>query len=125
MTRRAACLLVLLCVATSLSGCLGLGTSKDEATFDCKRGFRVADWQSTRRLRTGQSIAKCDWLAGWSERRVRRDLGRPDFGPRLAPEYVLPGGADASRNLQQWVLKLRFDPSDRRLVSAKTAKMNT
>ena len=118
-----ACVVLLAC-SLVLTGCLGLGSSSpDEATFNCDRGFRVADWNSKERLKTGQSIAKCGWLDGWPEARVRRELGRRDFGPSLAPEYVLPGGEDASRRLRQWLLKLMFDRGSRQLKTAKTETM--
>lgn len=107
-----------------VAGCLGLGSSSpDKATFDCDRGFRTADWNSKARLKTGQSIANCRWLKGWPEARVTRELGRRDFGTPLAPEYVLPGGKDASEHLRQWLLKLKFDPASRRLTAADTETM--
>jgi hypothetical protein len=121
--RAVACGALAGCVA-ALSGCLGLGArSPDEAVFACDRGFRAADWNSSARLKTGQSIARCHWLDGWSEARVARALGRRDFGPALAPEYVLPGGATTSKNLEEWLLKLRFGHGSRGLESARTETM--
>jgi hypothetical protein len=118
-----ACVALLAC-SLVLAGCLRLDSSSPaEATFNCDRGFRVADWNSKARLKTGQSIAKCGWLNGWPEARVRRVLGGRDFGTPLAPEYVLPGGEDASRNLRQWLLKLEFARGSRQLKTAKTETM--
>lgn len=110
--------------ALALGGCLGGASSADEATFACARGFRSSDWHSPQKLKTGQSIAKCGWLEGWSQTGVRRVLGRPDFGTPYAPEYVLPGGAEASERLQEWILKLRFNRKTRRLDDATTVTMN-
>jgi hypothetical protein len=118
-----ACVALLTC-GLVFAGCFGLGSSSpDEATFNCTRGFRAADWNSKNRLKTGQSIAKCGWLDGWTVGRVRRELGLRDFGTALAPEYVLPGGEATSKHLQQWLLKLRFDPDSRRLDAVKTETM--
>ena len=116
--------ITLVAVALTVAGCFG-SSSQDEVTFDCKRGFRVSDWtaRSPIRLKTGQSIVKCRWLDGRTDEQVRQLLGKPDFGPRLAPEYVLPGGRDAGENLREWMLKLRFDPHTGRLVSAEAETM--
>lgn len=121
--RATACVAPLAC-SVMLTGCFGLGSSSpDEATFNCDRGFRAADWSSRARLKTGQSIARCGWLDGWPQARVRRELGRPDFGTPLAPEYILPGGKDASMRLREWLLKLKFDHGSGRLKTAETETM--
>jgi hypothetical protein len=111
----------LLACGILLGGCFG-SSSNDQATFDCGRGFRLADRNSSSRLKAGQSIKKCGWLNGWSATRVRQELGPRDFGTTLAPEYVLPGG-DASKHLQQWLLKLRFDAESHKLERVKTETM--
>jgi hypothetical protein len=112
----------LLCAALTAGGAVGCASSPDEATFPCDHGFRAADWNSHQRLKTGQSIAKCGWLNGWSSEHIRTTLGRPDFGPRTAPEYVLPGGEDAGEDLHEWLLKVHFDTSGR-VTSARTETM--
>jgi hypothetical protein len=60
------------------SGCAGAG---EERAFSCDRGFAAADWRE-HRLVTGRSIVKCHRLDGWSEARVVRALGRPEWALR-------------------------------------------
>ena len=107
-------------VAAAISA-FGCASRNDERqTFDCGRGFRATDWRDDP-LKTGQSIAKCDWLDGWSQERVRRALGRPTFGH--GPRYMRwdIGICDPCLGPTMWRLTIKQTAKHGPVRSARTA----
>jgi hypothetical protein len=112
-------LLISVFAVVATAGC-SVGIFGDEdATFACDRGFKTGDWESNP-LKTGQSIAKCGWLKDWSQRRVRRVLGRPYGGSaRNGIRYFL-GDSKSSIGPAIWILTIRVDFDSRRVIGAVT-----
>jgi hypothetical protein len=101
-----------------VAGCWN-GTAEDEeATFACERGFRPGDWRD-QTLKTGQSIAKCDWLDGWSERTVREALGRWEYRTPRRITYDIGVSAHGLGPLA-WDLTIVLDRRGGNVVDAKT-----
>jgi hypothetical protein len=106
-------------VSPTRQGCVGLrdqlrpvdrllsSPDDEDAGFICDRGFRPADWREER-LKTGRSIASCNWMVGWREGSVLRALGKPTErnGPHLT--WGL-GPSDTGIGPRCWVLTLRQD----------------
>lgn len=91
---------------------LGRAHHRETRTVDCDRGFAVVDWKRDR-LKTGQSIAKCDWFDGWSARRVERAIGKSDpVGDRREPRWAI-GDSASSIGPTLWELELSLDQRDR------------
>ena len=70
---------VVLLVSLVSGGCTPIDASapkREFARFDCDRGFKRTDWKA-QRLKTAQSISTCGWVDGWSERKLRKELGDP------------------------------------------------
>jgi hypothetical protein len=101
-----------------LGGCWAVKGEHEEDTFACDRGFRASDWRQAP-LRTGQSIAKCDWLEGWSARKVRETLGRPDF--HTTPRRLAYPLAISEKGLGplQWYVMIVLDRPRGTVVDAR------
>lgn len=108
-------------VALVIGGCGDdVGRNREQETFACSRGFRADDWTSER-LRTGQSLARCEWFVGRHQRAVRRMLGEPSFrnGPLLTWEL---GHSTRGLGPTGWFLVIELDrtgPSGR-VTGART-----
>lgn len=78
----------------------------DGGVRSCDGGFRVQDWTSERTA-TGRAIAKCDWLDGWSTRRVRHVLGPPSAGREVGYLVWDVGPSKSGIGPTSWFLILR------------------
>ncbi|HEX8207533.1 MAG TPA: hypothetical protein VF587_15825 [Solirubrobacteraceae bacterium] len=115
---RARAALLAVCAAVA-GGCSPLGPNDgEEDTFACERGFRPIDWRK-QTLKTAQSIEKCGWLNGWSERQVRQALGRWDYrtGRRLTYPVAI---SDRGIGPLQWVLTVKLDRRGGTVAGART-----
>ena len=89
-------------------GCGWGGSPAERTTFSCDRGFREFDWHR-KQLKTAQSIAKCNWLKGWTESQVRRALGTPEDGIGATSLTWGAGGSTAGIGPEGWFLSVELN----------------
>jgi hypothetical protein len=99
-----------------VAGCGESAAEREQRAYACERGFRAADWRAEP-LMTAQSIARCGWLDGWSERRLVRALGRPHDRHRRYRTWWVDSSAQGL-GPHSWALVVEVD--GRRVTKAAT-----